>query len=74
VSNHRSVHVHPHARVTARNARAQAPQVHMHASPTVTGSPSGRSGHRPGLTGARGLPMTEHQLAEAMARPRDDGA
>ncbi len=74
MSNQRFVHVHPHARVTARNARAHAPHVHMHASPTVMGSPSGRSGHRPGLTDARGLPMTGHQLADAMAGPRDDGA
>ena len=49
MSNQRFVHVHPHTRVTARNARAHAPHVHMHVSPTVTGSPSGRSGHRSGL-------------------------
>jgi hypothetical protein len=38
VSNHRFVHVHPHARVTARNARAHALHIHMHESLTVTGT------------------------------------
>ncbi len=53
MSNRRFVHVHPHARASAPNARAHALHVHTHASLIVTGmaNPSGRSRHRPGLTG-----------------------
>jgi len=38
VSNHRLVHVHPHARASAPNARTHALHTHMHPSPKVTGT------------------------------------